>query len=310
MTFCPGLYQAFGLTIRSDVALEELAPAGGDAPPDLIIRKTGLGRPLPPRGSAPVFDYYDERGVVMIWPGVAGFRLVGDDLVEVEPYPDAPERFLAFPILGPVMAWMLERKGLLVLHSSAVAIDGKSVCFLGDKMAGKSTTAAAFLRNGAQLVTDDLLAIEMVQGSAPSIRPAFAQLKLSDQSAAAVQLEDAQALPLVYEGFAKRQHKLATMHAEPIGVDLILVLDRGPPRPAISRLSSSDAFVALMRYSYGVRFANAPPELAERAQHFRHCVGLANLCEVGRLEVPADLNALDAVVAEVRRHLAQGGRDA
>src|SRR3990170_80370 len=235
MTPGPGMYRAFGLTIGSDIALDELAQAGNDSRPDLVIRNTELGRPLPPTGSPPVFDYHDERGVVMIWPGVAGFRLIGGDLVEVEPYPDAPERFLAFPILGPVMAWMLERKGLLVLHSSAVAIDGKSVCFLGDKMAGKSTTAAAFLRNGAQLVTDDLLAIDMSGSKAPSICPAFAQLKLSDQSAAAVQLEDAQALPLVYEGFAKRQHKLATMHAQPIGVDLILVLDRGPSRPAISR---------------------------------------------------------------------------
>jgi hypothetical protein len=308
MTLGAGRYRAFGLTIDSDVALEELSPAGGDAPPDLVIRKTGLGRPLPPAGSSPVFDYHDERGVVMIWPGVAGFRLVGGDLVEIEPYPDAPERFLAFPILGPVMAWMLDRKGLLVLHSSAVAIDGKCVCFLGDKLAGKSTTAAAFLRQGAKLVTDDLLAIDMGQ-EAPLIHPAFAQLKLSDQSAAAVQLEGAQALPLVYEGFAKRQHKLASMHGQPIGVDLILVLERGPSRPAIARLSESEAFVALMRYSYSVRFANAPPELAERGRHFRHCVDLAGRCPVGRLDVPADLGALDSVVAEVRGYLAQGADD-
>ena len=296
-------YDAFGLRIVSEVTLPELALASGDCEPNITIRLRPLGRELPKLGSNPEFDYSDPECPVMIWPGVAAFRLVGSRLVEIEPYPDVPESYLAFPIVGPVMGWMMDRLGHYVVHASAVVIDGHSVAFLGDKMAGKSTTAAAFLRAGAQLITDDLLVLQVVEGASPKLMPAFAQLKLSDVSSAAVPIAGAEPLPLVYDGFAKRQHRLANMCREAMSADLLLVLNRSAAEPTIKALAQADAFVALTRFSYHVRFSEAPYSAATRARHFRQSVAIATGAVVAELEIPDNLERLLDVVETTRRFL-------
>ena len=59
---------------------------------------------------------------------------------------------------------LLQQRGYLVLHASAVAAGGTAVAFLGHAGWGKSTTAAALYAQGYGLVTDDVLAVEMSSG--------------------------------------------------------------------------------------------------------------------------------------------------
>ncbi|MDT0577032.1 hypothetical protein RM533_12725 [Croceicoccus sp. F390] len=298
-------YKAFGLTIASNVPLEELTAIDAVEAPDVTIRYADLDRPLPAMEDGVVFDYADPLGVYMAWPGVAAFRVCGTDEIQVQPYPDTPRGFLAFPILGPVMAWLLQKRELLVLHASAVEIDGRSVVLMGDKMAGKSTTAAAFVQTGYRLVTDDLLAINVTGGAdgKPVMFPAFAQLKLTQQSANAVPITGATALPLVYEGFTKRQHRLPDLYAGTIGADHFFVLHRGGDQPLIAPLASAAGFQALMRFSYSIRFGSAPYTDRERAEQFRNCVTLANRAQIGDLHIPADLARLGETVDLVARHV-------
>lgn len=302
----PYKYQAFGLIIKSDIELDELESVSDDAVPDVsIVREDWIGS-LPDKGQPPVFNYTAPRGVEMIWPGVAAFVIIDNGRIEVTPYPDVPEKFLAFPILGPVFGWLLERRGLFVLHASGVAVNGSCVAFLGDKMAGKSTTAAAFLRRGARLVTDDLLAVAVDGRGKPIVHPAFAQLKLADDAADEISVPGSQALPLVFDGFPKRQHRLDVMERRQIRLRRLFILERGAQDPGIREMASSDAMLALMRFSYSVRFASAPADLERRAQHFQACATLARLGGVAVLHVPARLGALDSVVDLVLKDI---GRD-
>lgn len=299
-------YRAFGLTIDSELALPELAEANAshaNQAADLVIHLRPIGRKLPLMKDGVLFDYDDPKGVVMAWPDVAGIRMVDNRTVWMEPYPGVPETYLAFPLLGPVMAWVLMKLGLHVLHASCVAVDGRSVVLMGDKLAGKSTTAAAFIKAGHPLVTDDLLAIDLADTAQPIILPAFAQLKLSEDSANAVKLANTTALPLVHEGFIKRQHRLPDMHDQPIAAEHFFVLTRGGDVPRVEPLPPEDRIKALMRYGYACRFDDAPAVPAERATQFRQCVALANQCEIAVLHIPADLKRLPETVAMVERHV-------
>lgn len=292
-------YFAFGLTIRSHIPLPELSPSElTGREPDLLIRFGPGGRPLPPRSGGVVIHIDPDGAHYLAWPGVAAFRFDGVHCIDVEPYPDAPTSFLAFPLLGPVFGLLLHLRGLVVLHASAVEVKGMSAVFVGDKLAGKSTTAGAFVRAGHRLLTDDLLAVDLVDPIVPRILPAFAQLKLSDESSSAIPLTDAQALPLAYEGFIKRQYRLAasSFSHRQLRLDHLFILDRGGDTPVIEPLQGFDALAGLMRFSYIARFGKAVLAGHAEAEHLQRCARLSRQIGVSRLRVPADLDRLDEAV--------------
>lgn len=294
-------YFAFGLSIRSDVALPELSPAElTGRSPDLVIRLETCGRPLPPEGTGAVIDLDPVSGPYLAWPGVAAFRFHGIDRIDVEPYPGISAALLAFPLLGPVFGLMLHLRGALVLHASAVAIGGVSAVFVGDKMAGKSTMAGAFLRAGHRLLTDDLLAIDLVDPLVPRILPAFAQLKLSEESSAAVELDGAEGLPLAHASLPKRQFRLGGgfSHRQ-VRPDHIFVLERGGDGPSVEQLEGFDALGAVMRFSYVSRFGRVALHGKAEADHMQRCAQLVRKARVWRLRVLAGLDRLHETVAFV-----------
>jgi hypothetical protein len=296
-------YRAFGLSIVSDFPLDVLPAEDCAGKPDLTIERGSIDYPLPPSGSGGAFDFIAPGGVVMIWSGMAGFRILGPDRVRVEQYPDAPDKLLVFAMLGPVMAWVLHLRGLFLLHGSSVAIDGKSVCLMGDKMAGKSTTAASFVRAGYDLVTDDLLVVDPAAPQDRMLIPGYPQLKLTESAAEQIKLVNARPLPLVTELADKRQYSLSEFHEAPLGLDYLFVLERGGEVPRVEALPFADAVAALARFNYITRFSTAPFSKAERAAHFRSCVTLAQSSVVAKLHVPHALDQLGEVVGLVERYI-------
>ena len=60
------------------------------------------------------------------------------------------------------MGALLMQRKILPLHGSAIAIDGKAYALIGDSGAGKSTLASAFLNKGYQLLSDDVIAVSLL----------------------------------------------------------------------------------------------------------------------------------------------------
>lgn len=292
-------YQAFGLKISSDVKLQELLPARDDEQaPDLSIRLRDLEYNIPEIGTAPAFfDYEDENGCLMMWPGAICARIASEDLIEIQPYEGVPERYLGFPILGPILGWLLHMRGLFVLHASAVVWEGKTITFLGDKGAGKSTTATAFLQAGAKLLTDDLLAIDVDNPNGPKMLPAFPQIKLCSDANVSVSVPDAERLPLVMEGFEKRQFRLGEMYDAPIQCDYIVTLQRTTSEPKLEWISGQEALMNLLRFSYNVRFSDAPIRLQRREQHFKNAAIISKHAKCGKFFVSTGPEQLQQSVA-------------
>jgi hypothetical protein len=68
------------------------------------------------------------------------------------------EAMLAY-LLVDALSFSMVRLGWEPLHATAVATDGGVAAFLGNSGVGKSTLAAAFVRSGSRLVTDDMLVL-------------------------------------------------------------------------------------------------------------------------------------------------------
>jgi hypothetical protein len=298
----PHHYRAFGLAIASDMALPELVPAPA-GPADLVIRIVHTGREFPEPETPGTFRFGDTCAF-LLYPQVGAFRIAAPSLIEVEPRPGVDPGLVAFPLLGPVLALLLQARGSFLLHGSALASgDGASFAFLGDKGAGKSTTAAAFLRAGFALLTDDIIAIDGLERGAGRISPAFPQVKLTAAASGALAGADLDARPdvplvrdkqrfLVGSGFAEK--------AEAPGQ--FFLLTRGPEL-AMRPLDPKERMKAFLRFSYGTRFGPAAITPTIAARHARQCAGLAHTARAAILTVPHDLGALGKVVDFVSRQL-------
>ena len=170
-------YQLGGLVLQSALDLPDLEEVTA-RPPDCLVELEP--DPLPP--PAPGSCFHQERpgggevwleyariasGYRMRFPGVADFLLLERGRrVRCHPQPRISAAALRHLLVQQVVPRLLTWRGNLVLHASAVGVGEAAVGFAGASGAGKSTLAAAFVRSGSTLLTDDMLVIETAAGRA------------------------------------------------------------------------------------------------------------------------------------------------
>ncbi|WP_027039768.1 serine kinase [Mesorhizobium ciceri] len=299
-------YRAYGLTIASEVMLPELQPAAPGAA-DVVIAVGAIDLPKPSPEAATDFRFEPDRQY-LAWHAVGAFLISDFSRIDIEPAPGVDDALLAFPLLGPVMALLLHRRGLLVLHASAIAVAGTSAIFMGDKGAGKSTTASAMIRAGHRLLTDDVVALDLTNPREPMTVPGFPQIKLAADAAAAISLEKAEVRPQVHPAIDKMQHRLnGGFSGDKVPATRIYILKRGE-RADITPLPAIAALPAVIKFSYVTRFGRAalPDDFA--AAHLRQCSWIANHIGVYRLEVPTGLDRIGEAVELIEKDLSAGSR--
>src|SRR6266851_8143358 len=109
-------------------------------------------------------------------------------------------------LLGPILGLLLRLRGVTCLHASAVAIEDRCVAFVGPAGAGKSTTAAAFARQGYAVVSDDIVAL-VERAGALHVMPAYPHLCLWPDSVKML-YDSPEALPRLIPDWDKRRLSL------------------------------------------------------------------------------------------------------
>lgn len=114
-----------------------------------------------------------QRGeaILLRFPGLMRV-LVRDAEVVVDPVPQADLDMIACCLLGKVQAALWYRRGLLPLHGSALAVDGRAVAILGESGAGKSTLAATLAsRIDGTVVSDDTCVVHVRDDGGAEVWP-------------------------------------------------------------------------------------------------------------------------------------------
>jgi hypothetical protein len=147
----------FGLTVDSEIPLP--APMAGAVPADVTIRfgtvpHTLDGARVTRRG----FDA-DDRSVLLRVDRVGRFLVRDAREIIVDPTPGAEMPWIVHPLLSGVMAVVLQSRGVLTLHASAVRVGNAAVVFAGASGTGKSTLAAYLARRGHAVQSDGFVAI-------------------------------------------------------------------------------------------------------------------------------------------------------
>jgi len=121
-------------------------------------------------------------GYVLSFPDIAYFVIDNtNDHIICYPGSNIPVNAIRYLFINQVIPLYLSNKGKIVLHSSAVSINGNAVVFTGLSATGKSTLASVFCREGHKLITDDYLLINKYDNQFYAV-PSYAGIKLSDIS--------------------------------------------------------------------------------------------------------------------------------
>lgn len=191
-------------------------------------------------------------------------------------------------LLGPVLGLLLRLRGVTCLHASAVALDGLAVAFVGGEGAGKSTTAAAFAREGHAVLSDDVVALQEHE-SKFLVVPAYPHVCLWPESVAML-YGSPDALPRFSRDWEKQRLSLgngeARFASQPLPLAGIYFLGerRAEEAPAVEAVRPQAALLSLVADT----FANKILSREMRAREFEVLGRLVNTVPVRRVFPQSD----------------------
>jgi hypothetical protein len=187
-------------------------------------------------------------------------------------------------LLGPVMGFVLRRRGVTPLHASAVCVAGNAMVFCGDAHAGKSTLAAALGLRGAPILCEDIAALRLADNRY-WIEPGYPRVCLWPESVEKL-MGRGDALPLLTPNWEKRYLPLDGVLARfqparcPVGAVYVLApraADGNAPR--IENMTQKEALLELVQHTY----MNWLPDRGQRAREFDTLTQLAGQVPVRRI---------------------------
>lgn len=298
-------YRVYGRRIASAVALPidgerrddgtggRAVATGDTAEFDLVVRRDSL--PETPEEIdetvAQVYEspsgtlraYRHDRTVYWFADGVGTARVVDGVEVTASALPSASGDELGRLIAGPGFRTAFRLQGDLVVHASAVVVDGHAVAFTGRSGRGKSTTAAACYAAGYDVLADDAIPIALRDGT-PVVPRGAPRLDVDGAARDALGLDGegpVDATATATDG----PHPLAAVYVLEDG-DALDVVDLPPRRAAF----------ALMRAADGLY---EPDDAQAQSRHLEDAAAVVDAIDVGRLIRPRSLERLPALPAVV-----------
>ena len=269
------LYRAYGLILLSDVPLPGLRQDTDLAEPDIVL--TLGSQPswvtdalnLSPCVEHPKTDDQDRHDPGFTLTSLGGgefFQLAYGDgtrfLVDRIasrvwgscPLPLSFEDLVTY-LCGPVLGFVLRRRGTVSLHASCITIEGHAVVLCGESEAGKSTTAAVLALAGAGVLTEDVVPLKEEQGTF-CVESGYPRICLWP-SAVELLVGHCDALPPLTPNWEKRFLPLDGARANfdsqrrPLGVIYLLApRTDADDAPRIENVSPREALLDLVQNTY------------------------------------------------------------
>ena len=295
------VYRISGLTVGSEIALPGLCvETGGSALPDVTIRRAPVPRALAASSAAgPTWQIAGGQFLLRV-PGVARFLLSEGRDIAFELEPGGEPADIPVFILGTAFGILLHQRERIVLHASAVRVNGKAILFCGSSGAGKSTLAAVLAQRGFPLVTDDVCAITIGSAGTPIVHPDGRQLKLWAQAIERLELAGSRG-----ERVRNRLEKFyvepgeAFTEALPLGAVYALREARPPHAQGIELPNVVDAALLLRRNAYRPQLLN---RMGQEAGYFHAATAIANSAGIFQLTRRFDFQAMLEVVSGLEQH--------
>ncbi|MBF4475774.1 hypothetical protein [Methanobacterium formicicum] len=283
-------YLTHGLGIKSQISFPELISGKNDI--NVVIRlespdkfpkihqeiknKDGLS-----------FTRYSKLDICFMWEGKNLFRVKNGEEIIINSEIYVNNVLFRSLILNQGLGILLHQRGILVLHCSAVSINGNAIAFCGWPQEGKSTIAAALNKKGYPLVADDVMAIRFDVNNKPFVFPSFPRIKLYDQVIERVAGKTAQ-FEKIHQNLKKFSYTPDNIfNVNQLPLKIVYHLEKSY-RNRISAKKSQDALVDLIKQSYLINLFDK----CERQQNLYMCSKLLKNMQIKRLERDQSLDKL------------------
>jgi hypothetical protein len=310
----PQACRLYGLGVEVDAPIAALQGLPAHASRDVRVRLEA-DPPLDDRRDPAWSDYYlsperDDRGVHHVRvsrrtdPDLFRFEYedgtrihvdAGGENVWARGASGASLEDTATYLLGPILGFVLQLRGVTCLHASAVAIGDRAIAIAGPAGSGKSSLAAALARRGHAVLADDLVALED-HGDRFSISPGYARVRLWPSSVGALFGSD-DALPRITPNWDKRFLSLDgeryRFQDEAMPLEAIYVLgDRDlPGGPRVDDIAGREALMALVANTYTNHLLDRPM----RAREFEALARIARAVRIRGALAAARFERIDAL---------------
>ncbi len=300
-------YLISGLRVESDLALPGaiVAVQSGDQPDITIVQGAVPDQLDQADQHGPNWQLAGDRFLLRV-PDVVRMLLDGGGHLIWQCEPGVRPEDAAIFVAASGIGLLLHQRGSVVLHASAVAVDGRAMLFCGNSGAGKSTMAAALARRGYVLLADDQCLLTGLGQGVPMVHPDGRAMKLWQRSIEQLELEQR-------SGDAVRD-QIAKFYVEPegsstgplpLGAIHILRETRSPelagggPAIALHRLNLADAAIEVRRNAYRPGMVK---RLNQDSLYLQAAAGAVQADGVWRLVRPLDFDQIDAVVTRLEEH--------
>lgn len=294
-------YRAHGLVISSavELSLPPGSPASGK--PNLVLRR-GADWPVPshhppgsrlaqlsgPNGTLRYSLARDADRTVLRYPGLCEF--VGDpDLADitVHLHPGVDPGLIPVLAAGALLAVHLKLRHELVMHASAVRLDGRALAFVGASGMGKSTLAAVLCRNGCGLVTDDVLRVDLTDTMVVRVYPGSTESRLRMSARQLADAAPSDAVRFTADGRLALRPSAVGPHAcagepLPLAACVVPLPTRQAVDVSVQRLPNGRALLRMIQFPRVVGWS----EPASTAREFQALADLVEQVPIFEASVP------------------------
>lgn len=238
-------------------------------------------------------DFAEEAGY-LLWVRDFGRVLISADGLELLCKPDPVSEdwacilpFQALPLAATI-------RGLEVLHASGVVLGGRALLIAGPPGAGKSSLAAALVRAGGQLLSDDSVALRLSEGKLTAYAGSTV-LQLRPTEDERLSASERAQLGDPADSVAGKQRYVRASTPNPVALGSLFLLERSAEEPAVERLEAVNPFELLAStFNLSVR----TPERLLRQLDVISTIASNGLAFRLRVQPDVDANQLAAIIQE------------
>ena len=284
-------YSVFGLQVESELELPGLKN-GNNSPCDLVITEGNV-----PDNISNGVEYqgnfqYDDKNFLFKSKNSGKFLIKNSNEIIFEKYANSTYEDVQALLLSVVLGIVLHKKEKFPLHASAVEYEDKTLLFSGPCGSGKSTVAAAFIKQGAKLISDDITVIEPLEDKFLAV-PFFSHMKLWPDS-----LHELGFNPIDFENFRpgieKKELILENIRKEKTEIHTVFFLQiSNMNKHKIEELSIHDKISLLEKNTFRIRHLR---QIGNNQKHFETCCALIKSVPMKTLTRPQDKFMLDKTI--------------